>query len=75
MIIVLIHFIRFKKRLHIKIVRKGFKYMGYLNVLHGGYKKVIKRLMYVRPPTKRFHEDVISNILHTTLSESLWQSF
>ena len=49
--------------------------MGYLNVLHGGYKKVIKRLMYVRPPTKRFHEDVISNILHTTLSESLWQSF
>ena len=49
--------------------------MGYLNVLHGGYKKVLKRLMHILPPTKRFYEDVISNILHTILSESLWQSF
>ena len=26
--------------------------MGYLNALYGGYKKVIKRLIYFSPPTK-----------------------
>ena len=40
-IIVLIHLIRFKKRLHTKIARKDFKYMGYITVLYGDYKKVI----------------------------------
>ena len=59
---------------YIKIVRKGFKYIGYINVLSGGYKKFIKRLMYFSPPTKRFSEDVISNILHTMSSETLRQS-
>ena len=48
--------------------------MGYLNVLHGGYVKVVERLMYFSPPTKCFYEDVLSNILHTILSEPLWQS-
>ena len=33
------------KRLHIKIFRKGFEYMGYMIVFYGGYKKVIKKLM------------------------------
>ena len=28
------------------MVRKGFKYIGSIDVLNGGYKKVIKRLMY-----------------------------
>ena len=28
------------------MVRKGFKYIGSIDVLYGGYKKVIKRLMY-----------------------------
>ena len=49
--------------------------MGYVNVLYEGYKKLIKRLMYFSPPTKCFYEDVISNILHTTLSEPLQQKF
>ena len=49
--------------------------MGYLNVLYGGYKKFIKRLMYFSRPTKCFYEDVLSNILNTMLSESLRQSF
>ena len=35
-IIILIHLIGFKKRLHIKIVRKDFKYVGYINVLYVG---------------------------------------
>ena len=35
-----------EKRLHIKIFKKGFNYMGYVTVLYGVYKKVIKRLMY-----------------------------
>ena len=51
-IIVLICLIGFKKKLHIKIVRKGFKYMGFIKVMYGGYKKVIKRLMYFSPLTK-----------------------
>ena len=58
-----------------KIFRKVFKYMGYIIVLYGGYKKVIKRLMYFSPPTKCFYEDVFSNMLHTILSELLRQSF
>ena len=49
--------------------------MGYTNVLHGGYKKVMKRLMYFSPPAKCFYEDILPNILHTTLSEPLRQSF
>ena len=35
-----------------KIVRKGFKYMGFIKVMYAGYKKVIKRLMYFSPLTK-----------------------
>ena len=34
--------------------------MGYINVLYGGYKKVIKRLMYFSPPTECFYEHVLS---------------
>ena len=49
--------------------------MGYINVLCGGYKKVIKRLMYFSPPKECFYEDVLSNILHTILPEPLQQSF
>ena len=49
--------------------------MGYIIVLYGGYKKVIKRLIYLIPPTKCFYEDVFSNILYTILSELLRQSF
>ena len=49
--------------------------MGYITVLYGGYKKVIKRLIYFSPPTKCFYDDVISNMLHTILSELLRQSF
>ena len=48
--------------------------MGYLNVFYGGYKKFIKSLMYLSPPTKCFYEDVLSNIPHTILFESLRQS-
>ena len=48
--------------------------MGYTNVLHASYKEVVKKLMYFSPPTKCFHEDVFSNILHTILSEPLKQS-
>ena len=36
------------------LVRKGFKYNGYINALYGGYKKVIKSLMYFSPPTKSY---------------------
>ena len=49
--------------------------MRYLNVFYGGYKKVIKSLMYFSPPTKCFYGDVLSNILHTILSKSLQQGF
>ena len=35
-IIILFHLIGFKKMLHIKIVRKDFKYVGYINVLYVG---------------------------------------
>ena len=49
--------------------------MGYITVLYGGYKKVIKRLMFFSPPTKCFYENVISKMLHTILSELLQQSF
>ena len=49
--------------------------MGYINLFYGGYKKVVKRLMYFDPPTKCFYEDVLSKILHTVLPEPLWQSF
>ena len=49
---------------------KGFKYMGYINALFGGYKKVIKRLLYLSPLKKCFHADVLSN-----MSEPLRQSF
>ena len=49
--------------------------MGYLNVLNGGYKKVIERLMYYSLPTKCFYEDFLSNILQVILSECLRQSF
>ena len=31
------------------IFREGFKYMGYITVLYGDYKNVIKRLMYFSP--------------------------
>ena len=48
--------------------------MGYITVLYGGYKKVIKKLMYLSPPTKCFYEDFLSNMLHTILSELLQQS-
>ena len=61
--------------LHIKIVRKGFKYMGYINVLYGGSQKTIKKLMYFSPLAKCFYKDVLSNILHTILSGSLQQMF
>ena len=49
--------------------------MGYLNVLYGGYKKVIKRLMFFSPLTKCYYKDGLSNILHTILSEPLRLSF
>ena len=62
MIIVLIRLIGFKE---------GFKYMGYINVLYGCYKKVINKLMLFSPPAKCFYEDTFSNILRTVLSESL----
>ena len=61
--------------LHIKIVRKGFKYMGYTNVLYGDYQKAIKKLMHFSPLAKCFYEDVLSNIFHTILSEPLQQMF
>ena len=63
------------KSLNVTVVWKGFKYMHYLNVFYGGYKKVIKSLMYFSPPTKCFYGDVLSNILHTILSKSLQQGF
>ena len=68
MTIVLIHLIGFKKGTY-NVVRKGSKYMGYINVLYGSYKKFIKKLMYFSPPTKCFYEDVLANIPHTILSE------
>ena len=43
--------------------------MGYMNVLYGRYKKVIKRLMYFSPPKKCFYEDGLANILNTIFSE------
>ena len=49
--------------------------MGYINVLCGGYKKVIKRLMYFSPPKECFYEDVLTSILHILLSEPLQQRF
>ena len=49
--------------------------MGHIIVLDGGYKKVIKRLMYFSPPTKCSYGDVFSNMLHAILSELLRQSF
>ena len=49
--------------------------MGYITVLYGGYKKVIKRLIYFSSPTKCFYDDVLSNMPHTILSELLRQSF
>ena len=49
--------------------------MDYINVLHGGNKKVIRMLMYFSPSTKSFYEDMPSNNLHTILSEPLRQSF
>ena len=49
--------------------------MGYITVLYGGYKKVIKRLIYFSSPTKWFYDDVLSNMPHTILSELLRQSF
>ena len=49
--------------------------MGYINVLHEGCKKLIKKLMYFSPPTKCFYEDVPSNILHTILSDPLQEKF
>ena len=58
-----------------KNFRKGFKYMGYITVLYGVYKKVIKKLMYFSPLAKCFHEDVLSNMLHTILSELQRQNF
>ena len=41
--------------------------MGYINVLYGGYKKVMKTLMYFSLPTKCFYEDILSNILHAII--------
>ena len=49
--------------------------MGYITVLYRGYKKVIKKLMYFRPPTICLYEDVLPNMLQTILSELLRQSF
>ena len=63
------------KRLYIKIVRKGFKYMAYITVLYGGYKKVTKSLIYFSPPAKCFSKYVFFNIFHTILSEPLRQVF
>ena len=57
------------------IFREGFKYIGYITVLYGDYKNVIKRLMYFSPHTKCFYEDVLSNTLHAILSELLRRSF
>ena len=57
------------------MVRKGFKYIGYINVLYGGHKKVKKRVKYFSPPTNCFYEDILSNILHTISSLTLLQSF
>ena len=68
MVIVLIHLIGFKKGTY-NVVRKGSKYMSFINVLHGGYKKFIKKLMCFSPPTECFYEDVLANIPHTILSE------
>ena len=45
--------------------------MCYINVLYGGYKKVIKRLMYFSLPTECFYEDALSNVLHIILSEPM----
>ena len=33
--------------------------MGPINVLYGGYRKVIKMLMYFNPPAKCFREENI----------------
>ena len=57
------------------MVYKVYKRIHYINVLYGGHKTVIKKLMYFSPPTKCLYEDVVSNILHTILSEPLRQSF
>ena len=51
------------------------KYIGNTNVLDGGYEKVTKRLMYFSPRRECFDEDVLSNMLHTILPETLRQSF
>ena len=49
--------------------------MAYITVLYGGYKKIIKMFMYFSLPTQCFYEDVLSNTIHTILSELLRQSF
>ena len=41
----------------IKIIRKGFKYVGYINVLYGDYKKFIKKV----------------NVFQSTHKVSLWR--
>ena len=68
MTIVLIHLIGFKKGTF-NVVRKGSKYMDFINVLYERYKKFIKKLMCFSPLTKCFYEDVLANIPHTILSE------
>ena len=60
--------IGFKKGTY-NVVRKGSKYMDFINVLYGGYKKFIKNLMCFSPLPKCFYEDVLANIPHTILSE------
>ena len=52
------------------LVRKSFKYNGYINALYGGYKKVISAL-----PQRVIYEDVLSNILPAISFETLRQNF
>ena len=70
-IIVLFHSTGFRKGY---IERSLGKVLSYINVLCGGYKKILKKLRYFSPPTKCFYENVLSSIIHTILSEPLRQS-
>ena len=46
---------------------------GYINVFYSSYKKIIK-MLNIFSLFKVFYEDILSNILHTKLSDVLGQS-
>ena len=46
---------------------------GYINVFYSSYKKIIK-MLNIFSLFKVFYEDILSNILHTKLSDVLRQS-